>query len=49
MFNNKIIPISLITLILLIVATFAVINLKPQMHKKFILQKIIIKKEVQQK
>lgn len=49
MFNNKIISISLITIILVIAATAAVISFKPQMHKTFMLEKIIIKKEVPQK
>lgn len=49
MFNTKIISISLITVILFIMATFTVISFKPQMHKTFMLEKIIIKKEVPKK
>lgn len=49
MFNTKVISISIITVILFIIATFTVISLKPQMHKTFMLEKIIIKKEAPQK
>lgn len=39
----------IIAIILMISATIAVISAKPQMHKKIMLEKIIIKKEAQKK
>lgn len=43
--DKKLITVILITLIAITALTVIVISQKPQMHKTFILQQIIIKKE----
>lgn len=47
--NKKIISIVIIAFVFLIAATIAVISTKPQMHKKIMLEKIILKKEASKK
>ncbi len=46
MFNRRILAVLVLFILIFVISTLAIIALKPEMHKKFIPQIIIIKKEV---